>query len=318
MMPDIFTVLLETPSLLAMWGALLFHWVYPAQGAFSPKPYWHKLATEIAVRVHHTTDSRTQQRLAGTLTLMLLSLTTLVFCIALQQVVWMQWFLDFLLLWFALNWRPLHESHQRLAGALSREDKLSAREALAPQVNRDTSSLSAIGLGKAGAETLTVGYCRQLISVLFWYALLGGPGAFTYALTMQLARMWSPNQVRYQDYGLPVSKVMTLLDWLPTRLFALLIAAGKNGYHALSAIKQQGQQWREQGKGWLLAAIGTKFQLALGGPVVYDQQKLKRKSIGGDIAPTASHLMLVSRHLWARSLLWIGLQSLLMFLGRIL
>ncbi|MFD2179929.1 cobalamin biosynthesis protein [Veronia pacifica] len=317
-MQDLVSELLTFPSLLAMWAGLIVHWLYPAKGAFSPVGHWRKLATEIAIRVHHSTDSKQQQRLAGTLSIVLLSATSLIFLLALQQVVWSAWFLDLLLLWLALGWQPLHSLNEQVSGALVRDDKPSARELLSSVINRQTNSLSAIGLGKAASETLVIGYCRQLIAVLFWFALLGGPGALTYSLTMQLSRLWSTNLPRFREFGRPVNQLMVLLDWVPTRLFALLIAAGKNGSTTLKAINSQAPLWRDQGKGWLLIATASKFQLSLGGPVVYGQQKQKRQNVGGDIAPTASHLTIVSRHLWVRSLVWVGLQSIVMLVGRIL
>ncbi|MDD1794175.1 cobalamin biosynthesis family protein [Enterovibrio sp. ZSDZ42] len=305
--------LLGYSTLLAMWGALLLHWFFPIPSELNPLSLWRQVAYAIAEKVNHVEDAPSQQRLAGGLALSVMWLTLAVLLIALSQIVWVPWLFDLLLLWFSLSWKPLTQSMLALEAFLLREDKPAARTLLAQSLNRDTYSLSPVGIAKAGCETLLIGYARGLISILFWYAIGGGIAAFLYTLIVQLSRCWPTRREEFVEFGRPTSVLLSIVDALPSQLFALLIATGHRFEPALSAIREQGREWSFNGAGWILAASGAKFQLALGGPALYDDRKISRPRIGGEISPSPLHLALLNQQLRQKALLWILLQSFLMW-----
>ncbi|WP_407332191.1 cobalamin biosynthesis family protein [Enterovibrio sp. 27052020O] len=312
-LPTPFEALLGYSTLLAMWGALLLHWFFPVPSDFNPLSLWRQVATAIADKVNHTEDPPSQQRLAGGLSLTIMWLTLAILLIALQQIVWVPWLFDLLLLWFSLSWRPLVDTTLKLEATLLRQDKPAARTLLSTSLNRDTKSLSPVGIAKAGCEQLLIGYSRGLIGILFWYAVGGGVAAFLYTLIIQLARCWPTRRGDFAHFGLPTSALLSVVDAVPSRLFALLIAMGYRFEPAVLAIREQGRNWSVNGAGWILAASGAKFQLALGGPAIYDDEKISRPRIGGDIAPSPLHLALLNQQLRQKALLWILIQSFLMW-----
>lgn len=312
-LPTPFDALLDHTALLAMWGALLLHWFFPVPADISPLTLWRRVADAIAAKVNHLEDDPQQQKLSGLLAMAIMWLTVAVLLVALKQLVWIDWLFDGLLLWLALGWKPLTQLAIQIEQALTREDKPLARTLLAKALNRETQSLSPVGIAKAGCETLLIGYARGLIGVLFWYAIAGGIGAFLYALVVQLTRAWPPRRFEFAEFGLPAASFLALLDWVPSRLFALLIAAGHRFEPALTAIRKQGQDWSANGAGWLLAGTGAKFQLSLGGPAIYDSEKCPRPNIGGEISPSALHLALLNQSLKQKALLWLLIQSFLMW-----
>ncbi|HAS8147572.1 TPA: adenosylcobinamide-phosphate synthase, partial [Vibrio vulnificus] len=91
------------------------------------------------------------------------------------------------LLLLALDWRSNESLAKALIRAMANEDKPAARSLLSPYLNRETTTLSQLGIGKAAAETLIMGYGRNVVGVLFWFALSGGIGALMYRLTVELA-----------------------------------------------------------------------------------------------------------------------------------
>ncbi|MDD1784080.1 cobalamin biosynthesis family protein [Enterovibrio sp. ZSDZ35] len=312
-LPTPFGALLDHSTLLAMWGALILHWFYPIPANITPLGLWRRVAVAIAEKVNHLEDPPAQQRLAGTLSLAIMWLTIAVLLIALKQLVWTVWLFDLLLLWFALGWKPISVAAYNVEQALNRDDKPTARTYLSKILNRDTCSLSQVGIAKAGCETLLAGYARGLIGVLFWYAIGGGIAAFLYALIVQLARCWPTRRQEYADFGLATAAFLTVLDWLPNRLFALLIAAGLRFNHAIEAIRLNGNQWSANGIGWLLASSGAKFQVALGGPAIYDNDKVSRPTLGGIITPSSLHLAMLNQQLRQKALIWIVIQSFFMW-----
>ncbi|NAW69366.1 cobalamin biosynthesis family protein [Vibrio sp. V27_P1S3P104] len=312
-MDELSTFFNANSALLIMWGALLFHWVLPIPHTAHPVTLWHKFAELLAQKVN-TPSSYQQNLISGTLAWLLMVIPTILLCIALKPLVWHPHLFELALLLLALDWRSCEKFTQQMSEALSNEDKKLARRLLIPFVNRETDTLSLLGLGKASVETLIMRLGRHLIGVLFWYAILGGTGAFIYRLMVELARCWSPSRSQFHPFGLPIIRMVAVLDFIPLRGFALLILMGKQAKPILQVTLMQSRSWPLPGPGWLLCAVGNKLQLSLGGPAIYGQQKAIRAKIGGRIAPASLHLQQVYRLLSHRVWIWIALQSLLLLI----
>ncbi|THE25949.1 cobalamin biosynthesis family protein [Vibrio cholerae O1 biovar El Tor] len=300
-------------ALLVMWGALLFHLLLPIPHAAHPVTLWHKFAELLASKVN-TPASYAQNLLSGALAWGLMIFPTMALLWALKPLVWQPQLFDLALLLLSLDWRRQETLANQLAQALAKEDKPQARALLQPFVNRQTTTLSALGLGKAGVETLVMGFGRNVIGVLFWYGVLGGSGAFLYRLIAELARAWSPSRTTFQPFGFTAVRILALLDWLPLRLFSLLIILGKQAGTIFKTVLEQSRSWPLPGPAWLLCAVGNKLQLALGDPAIYGEQKSVRAKIGGRIAPAAIHIAQVQSLIAWRIFVWIALESLLLLL----
>lgn len=308
-----FSSLIADGTLLVMWGALLFHVLLPIPYQAHPMTLWQKFASQLAEKINGKGDY-SQRLLYGTLAWLLMWAPALLVLIAASPLVWDQRLFELALLLLALDWRSSEKLAKGLVNSLGNNDKQQARAQLAFHVNRQTDTLSPLGLGKAGAETLLLGYSRNVIAVLFWFGLTGGIGAFMYRLTCELSRAWSPSREELRPFGLPAVYMLAVFDYLPLRLFALLLCTGHNGKQAITTMWQQGKQWQLPGPGWLLAAVGGKLELSLGGPAIYLQQKLMRPKLGGRIAPAAYHLAQLNRLLNIRIAIWIAIQSLIILL----
>ncbi len=299
-------------ALLIMWGALLLHYILPIPRVSHPAILWHKFAELLAKKVN-TNNSYSQSIISGTLAWLLMIIPALIICIALRPLVWQPQLYELGLLILALDWRNNGLLADKMGKALAKEDKVRARKLLSPFVNRETETLSTVGLGKAGAETIIMGFGRNVVVVLFWFGIFGATGAFIYRLMAELARAWSPSRASFHPFGLPIIRVVAALDYLPLRLFSLLIALGSNGPKALQSIKNQSRSWPLPGPAWLLCSIGGKLELALCGPAIYGERKAVRAKIGGRIVPSSIHLSQIHKLLAWRMMLWILMESLLLF-----
>lgn len=312
-MQDLFDALYSNGALLILWGALLFHWILPIPQTSHPAMLWRAFARLLAEKVNRN-QSYSQSLISGSLAWLLMTVPALVVLVALQPLVWQNQLFQLALLLLAVDWRGSDKLSRELATALNKQDKQKGRNLLAPLLNRETGTLSPLGLGKAGAETILLGYGRNVIAVLFWFALTGGIGAFLYRLTQELARAWSPSRREFLPFGLPAVRVLALLDYIPLRLFSLLLIPGKGAGRTLSQTVTQGATWPLPGPGWLLSAAGNKLELSLGGPAIYGDKKSVRPKLGGRIGPAALHLAQLQKLLMRRTLVWLLIQSSLMLL----
>ncbi|MCK6264833.1 cobalamin biosynthesis family protein [Vibrio sp. ZSDE26] len=311
-MEEIFNQLYSNGTLLVMWGALLFHLIIPIPREAHPVTLWHKFAEQLAEKVN-TNTHYSQSLISGTLAWLLMVIPAILVLWALKPLVWQPQLFELALLLLALDWRSNEKLANGLTKALAHDDKKTARTLLSPVLNRDTSSLSALGLGKAGAETIIMGYGRNVVCVLFWYAIADGSGALIYRLTAELARAWSPSRARYSPFGLTVTRTVAILDFIPLRLFALFIVCGNKAFHTFKTMLIQSPSWPLPGPAWLLTSVGNKLELSLGGPAIYNKRKSVRSKIGGRIAPSAIHLSQVQTLIAWRVFAWILIQSLILF-----
>ncbi len=300
-------------ALLIMWGALLFHLILPIPHSAHPITAWHYIAKRLALKVN-TSDDFQQSKLSGALALVVLMTPVIILLVAFRPLVWQPQLYDLGLLLLSLDWRSNERLTRQLVDALSQQDKKLARQVLGERLNRETDTLSLVGLGKAGAETIIMGYTRNVICVLFWYGVFGGIGAFCYRLIAELARSWSPALQRFYPFGLATVKLLAILDLLPMRLYAIFISIGKNTSTVLSSIQQQARSWPLPGPSWVLISVGCKSELALGGPAIYAGTKQERARIGGNVVPSAYHLVCVQKLLAWRIYAWLMLQSCIMFI----
>jgi adenosylcobinamide-phosphate synthase len=300
-------------ALLVMWGALLFHFVIPIPRNAHPVIIWHKFAEQLADKVN--TSERYQQRyLSGTLAWLLMILPTVALLVALKPLIWQPQAFELALLLLAFDWRSQEKLTSALIDAMAKEDKPQCKTLLATFVNRQTESLSMLGIGKTGAETIIMGFGRNVIGVLFWYGVFGGIGALIYRLIVELSRAWSPSRTQFQPFGLYSIRMLALIEFIPMMLFSWFIMFGKNLTAVYAEVKVQSLSWPLPAPGWLLTAVANKLKLSLGGPAIYDNKKMVRAKIGGRIAPSAIHLSQIQQLMRSRTLYWIVAESALLIL----
>lgn len=310
-MEDLFHQLYSNGALLVLWGALLCHLILPFPREAHPAILWHKFAEQLADKVNINSGYQ-QSIISGALAWLLMIVPMLAVLIALKPLVWQPQLFELAFLLLAIDWRNTDKFAAQFVTALAKEDKEQAKKLLKPIVNRSTQPLSQLGLGKAGAETLIMSYGRNVIGVLFWYAITGGIGAFIYRMMVELARAWSPSRQMFSPFGIPAIRAVAAMDFIPLRLFALMIAVGDRTQQVFTLIKQQAGSWPLPGPSWLIVAVGAKLELSLGGPAIYGGKKSERAKLGGRIAPSALHIAQVQKLLTWRMFAWILVQSALM------
>jgi adenosylcobinamide-phosphate synthase len=310
---NVLDILITFSSIFLLWGAVIVNVILPLDFSSHPARLWRQFAHLLAEKVN-TNHSYTQDMISGTLACALMLLPALTVLMALGNLAGQIEYFNIALLIIALDWRHQLRFTNQMVQLLGQEDKANARLALSPIINRQVDTLSMVGLGKATVETLVVGQTRQVIGVMFWFAVGGGIGALIYRLACELQRAWSPAKPDFRPFGLASSRLVLILEWLPSHLFILLLLIGRNVGQIYSQAKTQVSRWPSPSTGWLLSVIGLKLQLALGGPAIYESKKAVRAKLGGRIAPSALHISQVATLINQRTLWWIVIQSILMVL----
>ncbi|MCL2344526.1 MAG: adenosylcobinamide-phosphate synthase CbiB [Desulfobulbus sp.] len=221
---------------------------------------------------------------------------------------------DAALLWFALGAQSLREHAEAVARPLRAGRLDEARRRVGWMVSRDTATLDAHGVARAGVESVLENGNDAVFGALFWFALLGGPGALLFRLANTLDAMWGYRTERFNHFGRCAARLDDALNWLPARLTALTYALLGRTRAALACWRTQATAWDSPNAGPVMAAGAGGLGVQLGGAASYHGQEVIRPPLGMGEPPQADDLdravALVRHGLW----LWLAVFVLIGFL----
>ena len=223
--------------------------------------------------------------------------------------------IDALLLYFALGAQSLAEHAEAVAKPL-REGRLDeARQRVGWIVSRETSQLDESGIAKAGVESVLENGNDAIFGTLFWFALLGGPGALLFRLAITLDAMWGYRTERFNHFGWAAARIDDGLNWLPARLTALTYALLGKTRNALACWRTQAPGWESPNAGPVMSAGAGSLGVLLGGAAIYHGEVEIRPPLGAGPAPVAADLgraiALIRHSLW----LWLAVLFLIGFIN---
>lgn len=174
-----------------------------------------------------------------------------------------------------LSWRMLHDEVLAVEAALQ-QSLPAGRERLAWLVSRDTSQLDAGTVRESVIETLAENLSDSVIAPLFWFVLLGLPGAALYRWANTADAMWGypgwrgqAGQRRYWQWaGKWAARADDVLNWLPARITALLMAIAVRGV-SWNGLRRDAAVTPSPNGGWPMGAMAQALGVRLGKPGVY-------------------------------------------------
>lgn len=185
------------------------------------------------------------------------------------------WLLEALALAVLLAGRSLHDAVARVADALDAGGLAAGRVAVGHIVGRDPALLDEHGVARGAVESAFENFSDGLVGPLFWYALLGLPGACLYKAVNTADSMLGHRTWRHGDFGWATARLDDALNLVPARLTALLIALsavllrdGDPG-GALRAAWRDAPKHKSVNAGWPEAAAAGALGLRLNGPKRY-------------------------------------------------
>lgn len=222
-----------------------------------------------------------------------------------------------LLLWFALGACSLHDHLAPIARALTEGDLIRARALTARIVSRDTADADAAALARAAVESALENGNDAIFGALFWFALVGGPGALAFRLLNTLDAMWGYRTPRLLAFGWAAARLDDLANWLPARLTAASYVLCGDTRRALHCWQTQASAWDSPNAGPVMAAGAGSLGVQLGGPARYHGRIESRPTLGSGAVPVGADigraLRLVRQALavWLATLVVLGLAAVL-------
>jgi adenosylcobinamide-phosphate synthase len=152
------------------------------------------------------------------------------------------------------------------------------RERLRWLVSRDVTTLSATQVRESAIETLAENLNDSVVAPLFWFALLGLPGAALYRFANTADAMWGyPGVYKGQNWawaGKFAARVDDVLSWMPARITALvLLLAGAlmrlRDLRLAVQLPAEAARTPSPNSGWPMAAMALVLGVGLRKPGVY-------------------------------------------------
>jgi adenosylcobinamide-phosphate synthase len=182
------------------------------------------------------------------------------------------WMAELAVLTFMLSQRGVYFRIRSANRGLRAEHAGAARVALASFTQDELSGRDLHALARAAIENLAVCFASWLVAPVFWYLLLGLPGAMVHATVNAMAAMIGRPGRRHGAFGLAAARLDDLLSAVPAGLAGLIMAAAALFVPRANPARALGTLWRDGGKhasingGWPVGAMAGALDLALAGP----------------------------------------------------
>lgn len=163
--------------------------------------------------------------------------------------------------------RALFAHVRNVAQPLGRGELGEARSALGRIVSRDVSALDESLVAAGAVESLAENASDSAVAPLFYYALLGLPGAYAYRMANTLDAMWG-YRGSYEYLGKAAARLDDLLNLVPARLTALAITAnaratGCSPANVLCVAVRDASATASPNAGWPMAAAAGALGVRL-------------------------------------------------------
>ncbi|MFS4581281.1 adenosylcobinamide-phosphate synthase CbiB [Phaeobacter sp. C3_T13_0] len=165
--------------------------------------------------------------------------------------------------------RSLCQHVEAVASSLSRGPN-EGSTAVAMIVSRDTTGMTTPQIVRSAIESGAENFSDGVVAPAFWFLIGGLPGLMIYKITNTADSMIGYKTPRYRSFGWAAARLDDLLNLIPARLSALMIAVVGRVLRSWSEIVKDARRHRSPNAGWPEAAMARALRIALAGPRSYD------------------------------------------------
>ncbi|MBR4749428.1 MAG: cobalamin biosynthesis protein CobD [Abditibacteriota bacterium] len=205
--------------------------------------------------------------------------------------------------WFVLHtvmcWQlpaagQLYREAGKVRRALAAGDTEAARRAVSMIVGRDTEALDAGGICRAAVETVAENTNDGVIAPLIWMFFFGAAGGFFYKSVNTMDSMLGYKNQKYLYFGRAAARLDDLVNYVPARLSALLMAAccplcGLDAKNALRIFCRDRYKHASPNAGQTESVCAGALGVRLAGDAVYGGKICKKEYIGDPLRDIEPH-----------------------------
>lgn len=191
---------------------------------------------------------------------------------------------------YMLAAKCLCKESMKVCSAAESDDIESARKAVSMIVGRDTAVLDRDGIIRAAVETVAENASDGVTAPLFYMGLGGAVGAFFYKSVNTMDSMIGYRDEKYADIGRFAAKLDDVLNYIPSRLTALLMVVsapilGLDGRNAFRIWRRDRRKHASPNSAQTESACAGALHVRLAGDAWYFGKLCKKPFIGDDDRP---------------------------------
>jgi len=228
------------------------------------------------------------------------------------------WWLEVLIVYFAIGGRSLGEHGHAVGSALAQNDLPLARHKVSMIVSRKTENMSEQQVVNATLESVLENGNDAVFGALFWFCVAGVPGVLLYRLSNTLDAMWGYKNSTFLHFGWAAAKLDDLLNYIPARLCAVAYAVGGNTKLAFHCWRTQAHKCASPNGGVVMATGAGSLNISLGGAAEYDGYHCDKPILGDGRDANATDIARSVNLVWLSAILLIALLLLLGLCQRVL
>ncbi len=172
-----------------------------------------------------------------------------------------------LLLKTTFSFKELRRSAFDIKALLAEDNLEEAREKMPALVSRETQNLGKPALVSATVESLAENTCDSFVAPLFYFLLLGVPGAVAYRVVNTWDSMIGYHG-KYEYLGRCPAKLDDVLNFIPSRISGLLLVIAaylcrKDGKNAWQVMLHDHGKTESPNAGWPMSAVAGALRVRL-------------------------------------------------------
>jgi adenosylcobinamide-phosphate synthase len=263
-----------------------------------PLAFFNFYCQRLADKVNKTNSNARQQNISGLIAILVTLAPLLTILWLFETFIEVTWLWHGFLLYFALGNIGLGKINKHIARDLVANNNYLAKQATATLLLRETNKLSALGISKACIEMQLLRSSQLLVCVGFYYLIFGPLAALSFRLLLEMHYAWNIKNIRFIHFGAAVNHIVKLLQWLPSRLFSLILLLGTVGQNTLLCWRLTRGKFLQTGNGLLLHILALGLEIKLGGVAMYQGNKLRKASFNDQARqPQATDIIHASKRI---------------------
>ncbi|TWX70822.1 cobalamin biosynthesis protein CbiB [Colwellia demingiae] len=244
--------------------------------AHEPLRFFQFYCLQLGNKVNNSKNSTQHQIIAGLLALLVTLVPIVIILWLFADFIAVDYLWQGLLLYLALGSLNLGQVNIGIAQALVAKKNYLAKQTLKPLLLRETDQLSPVGLSKAAIEMHLLRSLQQIYVVSFLFITFGPLAALSYRLMLEMHYCWNTKLGQYKHFGFYSQLFTQLIQWLPSRLMALLILLSTVGQGSLLFWRLTRGHFFKLNNDFFIAVHAFSLTVRLGGVAMYQGEKLRK------------------------------------------